>query len=191
MLMAEAVSTLAAKTPGKEAIAMESFAKALRMLPIIIADNAGFDSAELIAQLRAAHSQGQKTFGLNMSEGSIADMASLGVTESFQVKRQVLLSASEAAEMILRVDDIIKAAPRYDRYRKIPVKALISLWLFFFFFCTIGCCEKVWFAKITDPQLAYFAESAPETITPADRIRLIQTIKEQEVFYVLSHLCPS
>lgn len=112
MLMAEAVSTLAAKTPGKEAIAMESFAKALRMLPIIIADNAGFDSAELIAQLRAAHSQGQKTFGLNMSEGSIADMASLGVTESFQVKRQVLLSASEAAEMILRVDDIIKAAPR-------------------------------------------------------------------------------
>lgn len=47
-----------------------------------------------------------------MSEGSIGDMAELGVTESFQVKRQVLLSASEAAEMILRVDDVIKAAPR-------------------------------------------------------------------------------
>jgi T-complex protein 1 subunit beta len=39
-------------------------------------------------------------------------MVDLGVTESFQVKRQVLLSAAEAAEMILRVDDILKAAPR-------------------------------------------------------------------------------
>lgn len=47
-----------------------------------------------------------------MSEGSVGDMAELGITESFQVKRQVLLSASEAAEMILRVDDVIKAAPR-------------------------------------------------------------------------------
>lgn len=47
-----------------------------------------------------------------MSEGAVGDMAELGITESFQVKRQVLLSASEAAEMILRVDDVIKAAPR-------------------------------------------------------------------------------
>lgn len=50
-----------------------------------------------------------------MKEGVIGDMSILGVTESFQVKRQVLLSAAEAAEMILRVDDIIKAAPRYDQ----------------------------------------------------------------------------
>lgn len=50
-----------------------------------------------------------------MKEGVIGDMSLLGVTESFQVKRQVLLSAAEAAEMILRVDDVIKAAPRYDQ----------------------------------------------------------------------------
>lgn len=48
-----------------------------------------------------------------MKEGTIGDMAVLGITESFQVKRQVLLSAAEAAEVILRVDNIIKAAPRY------------------------------------------------------------------------------
>lgn len=47
-----------------------------------------------------------------MSDGCIGDMTELGITESFQVKRQMLLSASEAAEMILRVDDIIRAAPR-------------------------------------------------------------------------------
>lgn len=48
----------------------------------------------------------------DMNQGTIGDMSEMGVTESFQVKRQVLLSAAEAAEMILRVDNIIKAAPR-------------------------------------------------------------------------------
>ncbi|MBN3313569.1 TCPB protein, partial [Atractosteus spatula] len=112
MLMAKAVTDLANRTPGKESVAMESFAKALRMLPTIIADNAGYDSTDLVAQLRAAHMEGKTTFGLDMSNGAIGDMAALGVTESFQVKRQVLLSAAEAAEVILRVDSIIKAAPR-------------------------------------------------------------------------------
>ncbi|XP_042325764.1 T-complex protein 1 subunit beta isoform X1 [Sceloporus undulatus] len=119
MLMANAVMELAKRTPGKESLAIESFAKALSTLPTIIADNAGYDSADLVSQLRAAHIEGKTTYGLDMREGAIADMASLGVVESFQVKRQVLLSAAEAAEVILRVDDIIKAAPRKrvpDRY---------------------------------------------------------------------------
>ena len=47
-----------------------------------------------------------------MAKGCVGDMVTLGITESFKVKRQVLISATEAAEMILRVDDIIKAAPR-------------------------------------------------------------------------------
>lgn len=112
MLMANAVQELASRTPGKESMAMESFAKALRQLPTIIADNAGYDSSQLVSELRALHSEGKSTMGLNMSEGCVGDMVELGITESFQVKRQVLLSASEAAEMILRVDDIIKSAPR-------------------------------------------------------------------------------
>ncbi|XP_060593002.1 T-complex protein 1 subunit beta-like [Ruditapes philippinarum] len=112
MLMSDAVSKLAAKTPGKEAVAMEAYAKALRMIPATIADNGGYDSAQLVSELRAIHTEGKHTFGINMDEGEVGDMEKLGITESFQVKRQVLLSASEAAEMILRVDDIVKAAPR-------------------------------------------------------------------------------
>lgn len=81
-------------------------------LPTIIADNAGYDSAQLVAELRAAHVAGKKTTGLNMDIGEIGCMQKLGITESFVVKRQVLLSASEAAEMILRVDNIIQCAPR-------------------------------------------------------------------------------
>jgi len=112
MLMANAVSNLAQQVPGKESIAMEAFARALRKLPTIIADNAGYDSSELVSQLRAYHASGRKTYGLNMDLGKVDDVKQLGITESFHLKRQVLLSASEAAEMILRVDDIIKAAPR-------------------------------------------------------------------------------
>ncbi|XP_044133094.1 T-complex protein 1 subunit beta [Bufo gargarizans] len=112
MLMANAVTDLANRTPGKESVAMESFGRALQMLPTIIADNAGYDSADLVAQLRAAHIEGKSTYGLDMRNGIIGDMGELGITESFQVKRQVLLSAAEAAEVILRVDNIIKAAPR-------------------------------------------------------------------------------
>lgn len=52
------------------------------------------------------------TFGLDMYKGKVADMSQLGVTESLKLKRQVLMSASEAAEMIIRVDNIIKCAPR-------------------------------------------------------------------------------
>jgi T-complex protein 1 subunit beta len=65
MLMAQAVSALAQKTPGKESIAMESFANALRKLPTVIADNAGYDSSELISQLRAFHAAGNHLMGLS------------------------------------------------------------------------------------------------------------------------------
>jgi T-complex protein 1 subunit beta len=110
--MAAAIDRAAELTPGKKSIAMSAFARALRQLPLTIADNGGYDAAELIAQLRAAHASGQKTSGLNMQNGSVGDMQALGIRESYQSKYHVVVSAAEAAEMIVRVDDIIKAAPR-------------------------------------------------------------------------------
>ncbi|KAJ3041420.1 T-complex protein 1 subunit beta [Rhizophlyctis rosea] len=112
MLMAKAVDEVAVTTSGKKAIAIEAFARALRQLPTILADNAGYDSSELVSRLRAAHYEGKATYGLDMYNGDVADVRKLGITESYKLKRQVLLSASEAAELILRVDDIIRAAPR-------------------------------------------------------------------------------
>jgi T-complex protein 1 subunit beta len=110
--MAQAIDRQVESTPGKKALAMASFARALRQLPAIVADNGGYDSAELVTQLRAAHASGKNTYGLDMYNGTIGDMTELGVAEAFKSKLCVLLSASEAAEMILRVDDIIKCAPR-------------------------------------------------------------------------------
>uniref|UniRef100_A0A7S1Y2W1 CCT-beta n=1 Tax=Grammatophora oceanica TaxID=210454 RepID=A0A7S1Y2W1_9STRA len=112
ILMAQAVDRAAEHTAGKKALAMAAFARALRQLPAIIADNGGYDSAELVTQLRAGHAQGKSTYGLDMYNGTVTDMCDLGVTESFKSKLHVLLSASEAAEMILRVDDIITCARR-------------------------------------------------------------------------------
>ena len=68
-----------------------------------------------MAQLRAKHSEGHHNYGLDMTNGKIEDMTKLGITESYRVKKQVLTAAAEAAEMIVRVDNIIKAAPRQRR----------------------------------------------------------------------------
>jgi T-complex protein 1 subunit beta len=112
MLMARAIDQQIPLIAGKESMAMEAFSRALRQLPTIIADNAGLDSSALVTQLRAAHNLGEHYSGLDVVKGTIGDMRSLGIRESYKSKLQVLVSAAEAAEMILRVDDIIKCAPR-------------------------------------------------------------------------------
>ncbi|GMP81803.1 hypothetical protein CsSME_00036390 [Camellia sinensis var. sinensis] len=112
MVMAKAVDELAWKTPGKKSHAIEAFSRALLAIPTIIADNAGLDSADLVARLRAEHHKEGSTAGIDVISGSVGDMAELGISEAFKVKNAVLLSATEAAEMILRVDEIITCAPR-------------------------------------------------------------------------------
>ncbi|KAG7662307.1 CCT2 [[Candida] subhashii] len=112
MLMAKAVDQAAANETGKKALAVEAFSRALRQLPTILADNAGFDSSELVTKLRAAIYNGISTSGLDLNKGIIADMRELGIVESYKLKRAVVSSATEAAEVLLRVDNIIRAKPR-------------------------------------------------------------------------------
>jgi len=112
MAMAAAVLEKAKTVEGKESAAVEGFAKALQQIPMILADNAGLDSGELLGQLKAAHARGEHTMGLEFQTGSVTSMEKLGIMESFRSKMSQLCSASEAAEMIIRVDDIIKNAPR-------------------------------------------------------------------------------
>ncbi|XP_024374845.1 T-complex protein 1 subunit beta isoform X2 [Physcomitrium patens] len=111
-LMSRRVEELGRKTPGKKSLAIDAFATALRAIPTIIADNAGLDSADLVSQLRAAHSADGCRSGIDIISGKVGDMEKLGIYEAFKVKQAVLMSATEASEMILRVDEIIKCAPR-------------------------------------------------------------------------------
>ena len=110
--MSNATDTLAKTVPGKKSLAIEAFGRALRKLPSIICDNGGFDSSELVPQLRAEITNGSRTAGIDMNQGIIGDMSALGIKECLRVKEQALLSAAEAAEMILRVDEIVTCAPR-------------------------------------------------------------------------------
>mmetsp|Transcript_6021 Transcript_6021/g.20590 ORF Transcript_6021/g.20590 Transcript_6021/m.20590 type:complete len:574 (+) Transcript_6021:395-2116(+) len=112
MQMSRVIDEAASSTPGKKSLAMEAYARALRQIPTIISDNAGLDSADLVSSLRAAHADPTSRAGVDVITGAVGDMKALGINECFRVKQQVLLSATEAAEMILRVDDIIKCAPR-------------------------------------------------------------------------------
>lgn len=112
MRMAAEVENLSKEIKGKESLAIEGVARALRQLPTILADNAGYDSAELVSNLKNSIHDGNMYAGLNLYEGKIANMNELGIFECFRVKEQALLSACEAAEMIIRVDDIITCAPR-------------------------------------------------------------------------------
>ncbi|KAI9744074.1 MAG: T-complex protein 1 subunit beta [Claussenomyces sp. TS43310] len=101
MLMARAVDLAALKVDGKKQIAVSSFAIALRQLPTILADNAGYDSSDLVAKLRTAIYDGMTTNGLDLMTpgGGITDMRELGVIESYKLKKAVVSSASEAAEV--------------------------------------------------------------------------------------------
>mmetsp|Transcript_56493 Transcript_56493/g.104609 ORF Transcript_56493/g.104609 Transcript_56493/m.104609 type:complete len:535 (-) Transcript_56493:188-1792(-) len=112
MEMSAAVLEKMGEVSGKESIAMEHFAKALQQLPAIMADNGGLDSADLLGKLRAAHAKGQRSCGLDFPNADVADMADKGIMESFRSKMSQLCAAAEAAEMIIRVDDIIRNAPR-------------------------------------------------------------------------------
>ncbi|KAK7432123.1 T-complex protein 1 subunit beta [Neonectria magnoliae] len=114
MVMAKAVEGAATRVEGKKQLAVSSFAIALRQLPTILADNAGLDSGDLVARLRKAIYDGLTTYGLDLMTpgGGITDMRDMGVIESYKLKKAVVSSASEAAELLLRVDDIIRAAPR-------------------------------------------------------------------------------
>ncbi|XP_044376177.1 T-complex protein 1 subunit beta [Triticum aestivum] len=112
MVMSKEVDELARKTPGKKSHAIDAFSRALQAIPTIIADNAGLDSAELISQLRAEHHKVNSTAGIDVISSGLGDMQKRGICEAFKVKQAIVLSATEAAEMILRVDEIITCAPR-------------------------------------------------------------------------------
>lgn len=75
MLMAKAVDDLAKTIPGKQSLAVEGFARALRAIPAIVADNAGFDATELISEMRAAHQKGDKEAGIDIQNGTVGNVS--------------------------------------------------------------------------------------------------------------------
>jgi len=99
----------AASVGGRQQLAIENFADALEVIPRTLAENAGHDPIDMLIELRKAHKDGKVNAGINVYEGKIADMKELGVIEPIRVGKQAIDSATDAAIMILRIDDVIAA----------------------------------------------------------------------------------
>ncbi|MEA3191048.1 MAG: archaeal chaperonin [Thermoplasmata archaeon] len=94
---------------GREQLAIEAFADAVEVVPRTLAENAGLDELDILLNLRRAHMKGQKTAGINVFTGKIEDMIENHVIEPLRVGTQEIKAATEAAVMILRIDDVIAA----------------------------------------------------------------------------------
>ena len=93
---------------GREQLAVKVFADALEIIPKTLAQNAGFDQIEILMKVRAAHGKGLTFAALNLNTNDVVDdMVKMGVVEPVNVKKQAIKSASECAQMILRIDDVI------------------------------------------------------------------------------------
>ena len=110
MEMSNVLKKYAQSLSGREQFAVRLFADSLEEIATAIAENSGLDPVDLLTQLRAAHEKGQTWAGIDIAEGKVGDMTKLNVYEPLAVKKQIIKSATEAASMILKIDDIISVA---------------------------------------------------------------------------------
>jgi thermosome len=95
---------------GREQLAVQKFAEAVEVIPLALAENAGMDPIDTLVELRARHSKGDKNVGVNALEGKVEDATNFRVYEPMAVKEQIFSAATEAATMILRIDDVIASS---------------------------------------------------------------------------------
>ncbi|MHA1835325.1 MAG: thermosome subunit beta [Candidatus Odinarchaeia archaeon] len=108
--VARALRDYAESLSGREQLAVKKFAEAIEVIPRTLAENAGLDPVDILVELRAKHEKGSIWSGVNVQDGGIAEMDKINIWEPASVKKQAIKSASEAAQMILRIDDVIAAS---------------------------------------------------------------------------------
>jgi thermosome len=107
MALATRLRKFAPTVGGREQLAVEAFAQAMEIIPWSLAENGGFDAINTILELRLEHEQNHKNAGVNIENGKAADMVAKKILEPLRVKTQALSAATEAANLILRIDDVI------------------------------------------------------------------------------------
>ena len=99
---------------GREQLAVLAFADALEIIPRTLAENAGLDPIDMLTELKSQHDKKQKWAGVDVFKGKTIDAWKLGIVEPLKIKTQALKSASEVAELILRIDDVIAGSSKKD-----------------------------------------------------------------------------
>ena len=107
--VARGLREYANKLSGREQLAVLAFADAVEVIPRTLAENAGLDPIDVLTELKASHDSGKKWAGIDVFSGKVQDSWNNGVIEPLKIKTQAVKSASEVAELILRIDDIIAA----------------------------------------------------------------------------------
>jgi len=107
--VARKLRSYASTVSGREQLAVEAFADAVELVPRVLAGNAGLDSIDTLVNIREAHENGDVHAGLNVFSGDVEDTFESGVVEPAHSKEQALSSATEAANLVLKIDDIIAA----------------------------------------------------------------------------------
>ncbi len=108
--IAKQLREYAVQIGGRAQLAVEAFAKSLEIIPRTLAENAGLEQIDILVNLRSVHEKSKGYFmGVEVFSGEIVDMLEQGVIEPLSVKEQAIKSASEAATMILRIDDVISS----------------------------------------------------------------------------------
>jgi len=108
--IAEGLRNYSGTVGGREQLAIQKFADALESIPKVLAESAGMDSIDTLVQLRSKHkSKSGSVYGVDIFKNAVGDMERQGVFEPARMKWQAINSASEAAEMILRIDDVISS----------------------------------------------------------------------------------
>ncbi len=106
---------------GREQLAIEAFASALEIIPTTLAESAGMDPIDTLVELRAKQEKEKNPYlGIDVFNAKISNMKDASVLEPMSVKKQAISSASEAAEMILRIDDIIAASKKSSESKGMP-----------------------------------------------------------------------
>lgn len=95
---------------GREQLAVEKFAEALESIPLSLARNAGMNPIDAITHLRSKQNAGEKWTGIDTINGQVGDIEKLQIVEPLKVKEQVIKSATESANMILRIDNVVAAS---------------------------------------------------------------------------------
>ena len=99
----------AASVGGRAQMAIEAYASAMEIIPSTLAENAGLDPIDVVIEMRKQHKGGKVYDGLNPYTGKVEDMKALNVIEPYRIGKQAINSATDAAVMILRIDDVIAA----------------------------------------------------------------------------------
>jgi chaperonin GroEL (HSP60 family) len=105
---------------GREQLAVNSFADALEVIPITLAENAGLDPIDCLTELKSSHDKNQKWAGLDVFSGKVMDSWKKGIIEPLKIKTQAIKSASEVAELILRIDDVLASSGGKAKVPEMP-----------------------------------------------------------------------